>query len=210
MTTRRCLFVIPMILIVANCAHVGSPTAATDPVASEGASAMPSFVWHDGEREHWVWMNPGLVAELGPSPQGAARLSQATVLADSNAGSEHIRYWKMDRGMTSEQALQQLAREPASGRYSPVLHDAPNGDGPIRLLPGNVVVVLDPGWTKDAVGQWIARRKLRVVSELPFAPNMLLLHTEAGLPALELANTLHRSGEVKAAFPDWLAQKVVK
>ncbi len=218
MPSRTWIVVIPLTLTVANCASLDhapasaqtAPAAAGAPANLRGTSAMASYVWHDGEQEHRVWMNPSLVAEFGSGTGRSPALGQATLQAEGRSGGQVVRYWKVEEGGTADRTLRQLTAEPKLGRYSPVLHDSPSPDGPVRILPGNIVVLLDASWDKDAVARWVERRQLRVVAELSFGPNMLLVETEPGLPALELANTLYRSGEVRAAFPDWLTQKTLK
>lgn len=217
MNTRSWIAV-PFVLTVASCAHLDSQQASAQPAGvSSGsddrgalsASFIP-YTWHDGTREQRVWLNPSVIAEVGQgTPEGRA-LPRASALAETKAGRQAIRYWQVERGSTSIEVLDQVKRERVPGRFSPVWHDTPSPDGLIRVLPGNIVVILDEGWSKARVAEWIARHRLRVLSELPFGLNMLLVETDAGLPALDLANSLYRSGEVKAAFPDWLAQKTLK
>lgn len=224
---RRRWFV-PLLLSVASCAHLESTQAApqTDSsgadqtgIASTAGSGsqygpigqgMASYTWHDGEREYRLWMDPTVIAEVGNAATARQALPNARLLADRQVGAQPLRYWRAETGVNSGQLLASLSREKAGGRFSPVLRETPSTDGPIRLLSGNIVVVLDPAWSKDAVSQWVARKQLRVLAELPFGPNMLLIETEAGLPALELANSLYQSGEAKAAFPDWLSEKSLK
>ncbi len=209
---------IPLVLTVVSCTHFDEPQAAAQmaglwsnstggPVSSSG---LIPYTWHDGTTEHRVWMDPAVIAEVGSSAPARQALAQASLLADQQAGTQMLRYWRVDEGLSSTQLLARLKRDRTPGRFSPVLHDTPSPDGPIRLLPGNVVVILDPAWSNDVVGQWVERRHVRVLSTLPFGPNMLLLESEPGLAALDLANTLYQTGEVKAAFPDWLAQKSLK
>jgi hypothetical protein len=46
------------------------------------------------------------------------------------------------------------------------------------------------------------------VKKLEIGPNIYVIKTGPGLEALETANALYRSGEVKAAFPDWWQEVV--
>ncbi|GKS58461.1 hypothetical protein YTPLAS18_19880 [Nitrospira sp.] len=212
------LVTIPLLLAVANCAHLNDPVASAQSGVESGGQSESSkkgsdlvpYMWHDGEREHRVWMDPSLVAEVNPTASTRSTLGQATVRADIKTGGQTVRYWKLEKGTNAEGMLEKLAADHAPGSFSPVWHDSPSTEGPVRILPGNIVVILDPNWSQEAVSQWVERRQLRVLSRLPFGPNMLLIESDAGIPALELANSLHRSGEVKAAFPDWLAQKTLK
>jgi hypothetical protein len=73
----------------------------------------------------------------------------------------------------------------------------------MRALPGNIIVYLDPQWNEAAVNNWLNTRKLEIVKKLEIGPNIYVIKTGSGLEALETANALARSGEVKAAFPNW-------
>ena len=53
------------------------------------------------------------------------------------------------------------------------------------------------------MNNWAGKRKLEIVKKLEIGPNIYLIKTGPGLEALETANALYRSGEVKAALPDW-------
>ncbi len=217
MKLRFILAAMPLVFAVANCAHLDgtganaqtSPSKGDRNRSDEPKPLTDSYTWHDGDREHRVWVDPDLVAEFRTAA-GTASLPGAKIFSDGGPRTQGIRLWKVEQGTKSDAALRSAARDQPAARYSPVLHDSPSTDGPMRLLPGNVVAVLDPSWNRDAVAQWAARHKVRIVRELTLAPNMVVLETAPGLPALELANNLYRSGEVKAAFPDWWTEKTLK
>jgi len=103
----------------------------------------------------------------------------------------------------AETAIRNLKASHPQGKYSVVFHDAPASTGRMRALPGNVIVYLDPQWGEAAVNSWLNIRKLEIVKKLEIGPNIYVIKTGPGLEALETANALARSGEVKAAFPDW-------
>ncbi len=217
MKLRLILTAMPLVLAVTNCAHLDGTGANAQSAPSKGdrdrtAEPKPltdSYTWHDGEREHRVWVDSELIAEFRTG-SNATTLSGAKILSESGSRTQGIRLWKVEPGTKADTALRSAARDQPANRYSPVLHDSPSTDGAMRLLPGNVIAVLDPSWNQDAVSQWAARHKVRIVRETNLAPNMVVLETAPGLPALELANSLYRSGEVKAAFPDWWTEKTLK
>ena len=74
---------------------------------------------------------------------------------------------------------------------------------PMRLLPGNVIVHLNPAWNQGTIQNWLNAKKLVAVEQLEFGPNIFLIKTGAGLEALETANRIYESGEVVAAYPNW-------
>jgi hypothetical protein len=51
---------------------------------------------------------------------------------------------------------------------------------------------------------------LEIVKKLEIGPNIYVIKTGLGLEALATANALYRSGEVKAAFPDWWQEVVTR
>ena len=107
----------------------------------------------------------------------------------------------MDTGNASPASLRK-ALQPAE-RYSPVFHDSPGDSSSMRALPGNIIVYLNPAWDATAVEAWLKKRQLEVVRKLGIGSNIYVLKTGPGLEALNTANELYKSGEVKAAFPDW-------
>jgi hypothetical protein len=178
----------------------------TRPAATGRAAPQlsQSYVWYDGNRQQTVWLNPQLVAEFNPSPQGAT----ATRSADANAkmlpvkhSQGGVRLWQMNN--TGDVAVRGLVVSHPTGKYSPVFHDAPTSSGAMRALPGNIIVYLNPTWDAATVSNWIKTHKLEVVKKLEIGPNIYVIKTAPGLDALTTANALYLSGEVSAAFPDW-------
>jgi hypothetical protein len=80
----------------------------------------------------------------------------------------------------------------------------------MRALPGNIIVYLDPQWGEAAVRNWLSSHKLEIVKKLEIGPNIYVIKTGLGLEALDTANALYRSGEVKAAFPDWWQEVAIR
>ncbi len=178
----------------------------TRPAATGRAAPQlsQSYVWYDGNRQQTVWLNPQVVAEFNPSPQGAT----AARSADANAkmlpvkrSQGGVRLWQMNN--TGDVAVRGLVASHPTGKYSPVFHDAPTSSGAMRALPGNIIVYLNPTWDATTVSNWIKTHKLEVVKKLEIGPNIYVIKTAPGLDALTTANALYLSGEVAAAFPDW-------
>ena len=172
--------------------------------ASKSPRLKQSYTWFDGSREQKVWLNPQLVAEFNPGPQGEKSVksaySSAKVfpLKHPQAG---IRLWQVDN--TSGTAPRNIKARDPEGKYSAVMHDGPSSDSRMRALPGNIIVTFDSKWNEQAVNSWLKMRNLQVVKRLDASPNTYVIKTGPGLEALEIANALYKLGEVKAAFPDW-------
>lgn len=165
---------------------------------------VQSYVWYDGNRERQLWLNPQAVAEFNPGPEGEAsvkKINPAATELPTRHPQQSVRFWQMDN--TADNAARSLRASNPQGRYSAVFHDGPNSAGRMRALPGNIIVYLDPQWSNAIVKQWLSGHKLEVVKKLEIGPNIYLIKTGPGIEALDTANALYRSGEVKAAFPDW-------
>ena len=149
-------------------------------------------------------MNPQVVAEFNPGKRGATAakgLDANAMMQPMKQSQAGVRLWKINNA--SGVAVRGLMTSNPSGNYSPVFHDSPSNNGRMRALPGNIIVYLDPQWDETKVSNWLSSHKLEKVKKLEIGANVYVIKTAPGLAALEMANTLYRSGEVKAAFPDW-------
>lgn len=171
---------------------------------SKSAALTQSYNWYDGDREQKVWLNPHIVAEFNPGTLGVSSVKSASPTArvfPMKHSQSSVRLWQLgDSSVTAARSLRSIHPQ---GQYSPVLHDGPSSGGRMRALPGNIIVYLDPAWDEAAVNNWLSTHRLEVVKKLEIGPNIYVIKTGPGLEAIEIANTLYRSGEVKAAFPDW-------
>jgi len=162
------------------------------------------YIWYDGDREQKVWLDPKIVAEFDPTQQGedsVKNVDPGAIVMHANRKQATVRLWQMDN--TDDGATRKLKTNHKPGKYSAVYHDGPNSDARMRALPGNIIIYLDPKWSKAEAGNWLGSHKLEVVKKLEIGPNIYVIKTGPGQEALDTANALYRSGEVKAAFPDW-------
>lgn len=199
---------LPTALFSAALIFVLSVTVACATEAKKAASKSPpltqAYVWYNGDREQRVWLNPQVVAEFNPSPQGESVMKGAyarAVIVPTKTRQATVRFWQL--GGAAGAAIPRLKANHPTGKYSAVLHDGPASSGRKRALPGNIIVYLNPQWSEAAVNDWLSSRKLVVVKKLEIGSNIYVIQTGPGLEALEAANALYKSGEVKAAFPDW-------
>ncbi len=175
---------------------------AKKPSAPPPSDLMQRYTWYDGQREQTVWLNPRLIAEFNAPAESASAVRTAHPGAEIvPRGRGATRIWRV--GSNADTALAAVRTAQPGSAVSPVFHDSPDESGRLRALPGGVVVYLNPAWNETEVKQWAAGRSLEITRKLDIAPNVYLIKTAAGLAALETANTLHKSGEVVAAMPDW-------
>lgn len=90
-------------------------------------------------------------------------------------------------------------------RRSPLFHASAGAgaDDPGMALPGNVIAMLDPLWTREEVDRWASRNALVLLRPVSGMPNTYIIESEAGLASLLLANRLHESGEGVRCSPNW-------
>lgn len=179
--------------------------------ASKPAQLTQSFVWYDGDHERQVWLNPQIVAEFNPGAQGESAIKSvhpAAWIMRTKRRQAAVRFWKLND--TAATVMNSLKSVHPQGKYSDVFQDGPSGNGRMRALPGNIIVYLNPQWNETKVNDWLATHKFEAVKKLEIGANIYVIKTGPGLEALNTANALYRSGEVKAAFPDWWKEAVAR
>lgn len=103
--------------------------------------------------------------------------------------------------------LQQAGTQKAlSDNQSPVFAGQP-GSGPVRALPGGVIVRFDRALTEQQVNARLAPYNAAVSRPIGSSGRTWLIGTDAGMPSLELANTLFESGLVESAAPNWWQER---
>lgn len=204
-TMRRTIQILAMVSATALSLSLNAMGASRPVTDTRAAPELAqSYVWYDGDREQKVWLNPQVVAEFNPGKRSdtAARSVDANAqLLEVKHKQAGVRLWQMSN--TRNVAVRALKTDNPNGKYSPVFHDSPSSASSMRALPGNIIITLDPAWDAAAVSAWLKKRNMEVVKKLEIGPNIYVIKTGPGLEALETANTLYQSGEVKAAFPDW-------
>src|SRR5258706_11625334 len=110
------------------------------PSKGKAAAALATaYIWHVGESEHTVGLNPALVAEFGAPPHKESAVKRAHPAAVAEPGSRGLaRIWRLD-GDGAEHVLRQARAVNPPGKYSPVFSDGPVDGGRKRALPGRVI-----------------------------------------------------------------------
>lgn len=161
------------------------------PASTASASDAPATWWHDGERRRDLRIDPAQVADFRTARAGKSAPLRARSEAEKNASS-------LPAGM------------------SPVFVD-PGAPGQVRALPGGVIVTLKrpPAGNDAAQREADGRRQLAAAGLQPLRPigpdaRRWLVGSPAGMPALELANRLHDSGDFESAAPNWWQPRALK
>jgi hypothetical protein len=95
-------------------------------------------------------------------------------------------------------------------RTSPVFREGTSPAGRLMALPGGVIIQFRPEWTTEQVSEWIANHGYTVRQKLNITGQWYILDSPAGLASLEMANTIHGSGDVVSATPNWWVQTVTR
>jgi len=166
-------------------------------------TAMRSYVWYDGDNPRRAWLDPEVVAVFDDPDQATARAVRsiapdAALLPSSKPG---LRLWRIPAN--SDSIVRSLHSLEPEAQVSQVLRDAPSTAAPMRALPGQIIVYLDPDWTEAEAHAWLQSQNLDAIQQLDFGRNVFLLRSEPGLASLELANGLRAQPGVAAAMPDW-------
>jgi hypothetical protein len=186
------------------------PANANPPANPAPAHYWPAHYWYDGAGEaakRMIVLDPGLVAEFAPP---GMRLSEMAPVVPSlfpgavqvPSRQRSLRLWNLGSGVDTAAAVRTLTRTHPAAIYSPVFRDGAAG-GPMRALPGNLIVYLDPDWGEAEVQTWSGAQQLPIVKPLGIGPNIYLVKAGPGLDALHTANGLVENRKVLQAFPDW-------
>ncbi|MCG6869924.1 MAG: hypothetical protein LJE91_14675 [Gammaproteobacteria bacterium] len=193
-------------MIAALCMVLFLPRATAADAGSDGsadhATAGDVRYWYDGDERQTVWLESDLVAEfanpIGDGSGTASPRSGRRVRLPSRYG------WLQFRRAGD-------SAEPDTGvptRASPVFRDTPSTGGPLRTLPGGVIVYLDPALSPADVDAWLIRHAPDSSRRLLFGPNVYFIDTPPGLESLETANRIHETEGVIAATPNWWTERV--
>ncbi|MCO6411287.1 MAG: hypothetical protein J5I92_00955 [Thiogranum sp.] len=165
----------------------------------KSAADMADQYWYDGERQRGIWQQPGLIAEfgdIGPSGGVAAIYPNAVPLSQPSG---QVRIWRLP-GTDAQELIQSM--HGSSARLSPVFGDHPQG-GRLRSLPGGIIVQFQTDWHEARIRDWLQAKGLVPGKRLEFIDNAWRISTPSGIAALQTANALYETDQVRAAFPDW-------
>ena len=146
----------------------------------EGSGEGTVYTWEDGDRTLRVLLQTDLVVQ-----ETASNTPEDVVVA---------------RG-AGDSIVQKQAKHGQDAR--PVFRSESGGG--LMMLPGGVLLALDPKWDRARVESFFSRNNISSdqISELGFLENGFLVNTEPGFPSLELGNALAVQDGVVIASPNW-------
>lgn len=137
--------------------------------------------------------DPAFIAEVVPSPEGAAALRALDARAEATERSPRVLLWKLSAANSAQVLAALDAKLP--GHFAVVVSDGPK----TRVPAGGVLVWLKPGVAPDAFGAG------RVI-----APGLVLLDSAPGVATLKRAVALAQDPRVAQAMPNWWLRAVRK
>ena len=146
--------------------------------------------WHDGDRTLSVWVDPDLVLEFSEDGGTAGEV----VLRSTFGVVKRVESAVGVRGSASES-------DSKAGTHPVFRSDT----GDLMLLPGGVMVGLDPGWDDAAVEAFFSRNGITSKRRQPieWLTNGFFVETEPGFASLTLANELAVLAGVEFSVPNW-------
>lgn len=152
-----------------------------------------------------------------PDPTPAGESDRGTREAAAPATERRVYTWRdgdvtrrvwVEVEETAAQDGESALRDAVLPEGSPELVFYSESSGAPMTLPGGVLLVLDPEWTRDEVKSFFDRNEISGsdVSELGYLTNGFLVETASGLPSLNLANALARQQGVLLSSPNWLRE----
>lgn len=160
-----------------------------------------SVEYYDGELKRTVWLSNELLAEIGPSEDGRARVLGFDNAAEQRAEPQlGVRLWRVRAAQGIEAASRELTREAL--RFSVVLHESASSRSPMSALPGGVLATFAADWDRARIEAWASARGMGTPTPVVAEANIYMLATAPGLASIELANRLHESGELVSCTPN--------
>jgi hypothetical protein len=155
--------------------------------------AAAPLQWGEGRQ---AFVDVSALAEIEPSPAGAAAMRELDPAAVVREGSPRVSLWKLSAADSARILAALDAKLP--GHFAAVFHDEPNPASKLRVPAGGVLVWLDPSINPD---RWAAERKL--VLKQTFTNGTLLAESRPGAATLALAAKLRTDKSVKVVMPNW-------
>ena len=178
--------------------------------AAYAAGFGTPYTWHEGGRAHRVWMDPGLIAEMGVSTGGSTASTAPHGLIGFHRVSSPwrgVRLWRIPAGSEPRAVVDRLNAATNAGSaatFVPVFRDAPDPRAPMRLLGHEMLASLPAHWSRVEVRAWAARNDLAIVRRMPIGSDLYLLRSPlGGVALLQLVDRIRRAGIVRDVYPNW-------
>jgi len=216
------LSVVASLAIFATLSHSNPPVkegatskSVTDTTRSNSWKAI---TWNNGKRDVTSWLNPEEYAEFYVSDNNATEQLKSTA-ALRNANSQQVKthgittIWRAEPQQVDSIISKSLAdtasaaanTKPARS-VSPVFHSSPHPSSPRMALPGNVIIRFQSDMTVENIDIWLSQQNLLKERSLPGDGLTIIVKSEPGMAALNLAKRLSSQAEVHEVSPNWWSE----
>lgn len=176
--------------------------------AQSGAMAenvsQQSMRYFDGRRWRTVWVNPEELAEFAVDDGNDNLLRSLAPGARLVQQGRKFRIWKIDQTGSTATAVTRSLNSAEASRFAPVFQLSASG-GSRMVLSGNIIVRFKQDKDQQQLQDWAKQQGLQQVQKMTI-PSTYLFYAGQGSLALEKAESIQQSGEVKFAVPEWLRQ----
>jgi len=159
--------------------------------------------YYDGRRWRTVWINPQELAEFAVGDDSSLLRSVSPGAKLVQQGRK-FRIWKIDQAISTASATKRSLSSTDSSRFAPVFQLSASG-GSRMVLSGNIIVRFKQDMDQQQLLAWAQRQGLQLEQKMSI-PATYLFYAGQGMLALEKAELIQGSGEVKFAVPEWWRQ----
>ena len=166
--------------------------------------SQQSMRYFDGRRWRKVWVNPQELAEFSVDDGNENLLRSVAPAARLVQQGRKFRIWKIDEAGSTATAVTRGLSGAEASRFAPVFQLSASG-GSRMVLSGNIIVRFKQDKDQQQLLDWAQQQDLQMQQKMTI-PSTYLFYAGQGSLALEKAELIQESGEVKFAVPEWLRQ----
>jgi len=181
-----------------------------------------AITWNNGKRDVTSWLNPEEYAEFytpNSNTKSSAAKQIASAVALRNAHSQQVKthgittIWRAEPQQVNAIVSKSLAdtanaapNAKLAPSVSPVFHSSPHPDSLRMALPGNVIIRFQSDMAVGNIDIWLTQQNLLKVRSLPGDGLTIVVKSEPGMAALNLARRLSSQAEIYKVSPNWWSE----
>lgn len=182
-----------------------------------------AITWNNGKRDITNWLNPKEYAEFyvpnSNTKNSTAKQIESAIALRNNAHSQQVKthgittIWRAEPQQVDAIVSKSLAdaantapNAKLAPRVSPVFHTSPRPNSPRMALPGNVIIRFQSDMAAGNIDAWLTQQNLLKVRSLPGDGLTIIVKSEPGMAALNLARRLSSQAEVYEVSPNWWSE----
>lgn len=176
-------------------------------------------IWFNGEREEWVWMVDDEVVVFKKNKKESDEKEKNTIMSDQaladeiipgaiiESANEKITFYKLPEKKEIKElqsVCKSLSKKTNVKHASSVFYPGFRNPESRMALTGEIIVHFKSTQTNENLDEFAKKYGLKLIRSFDFSPNTYLFDARLAEDSLDLANKIHKSGEVKYAYPNWL------